>query len=290
MREIPSRLAELDRAADIVVVCAHGNRSYGVAGYLIENGFRARSLRGGTAGWRRRVGRSAVTEPAEPLTRVMVIAAHPDDPEFGCAGTVVKWSQAGKQVSYVLLTSGDKGSHDPDLRPGRLAARRESEQRAAAAELGVSQVIFLRHPDGILENTLELRRELTAIIREHRPDIVLTIDPWRHYQLHPDHRAAGQAALDAIYAAREWHIFPEQFVEDIATWRVREVYLFWTVSRTTGKGAACCIDTRLAALMQHASQVGAEPEKLAERVRERSREAGEKPGYAAAKAFKRFQF
>ena len=101
-----------------------------------------------------------MAEPAEPLTRVMVIAAHPDDPEFGCAGTVVKWAQAGKQVTYVLLTSGDKGSHDPDLRPGRLAARRESEQRAAAAELGVSQVIFLRHPDGILENTLELRREL----------------------------------------------------------------------------------------------------------------------------------
>ena len=123
----------------------------------------------------------------------MVIAAHPDDPEFGCAGTVVKWAQAGKQITYVLLTSGDKGSHDPDLRPGRLAAVRESEQRAAAAELGVEQVIFLRHPDGILENTLELRRQLTASSAQHRPHIVLTIDPWRHYQLHPDHRAAGQA-------------------------------------------------------------------------------------------------
>ena len=108
---------------------------------------------------------------------------------------MVKWSQAGKQVSYVLLTSGDKGSHDPDLRPGRLAGRRESEQRAAAAELGVGHVIFLRHPDGILENTLELRRELTAILREHRPHIVLTIDPWRHYQLHPDHRAVAEAFL-----------------------------------------------------------------------------------------------
>ena len=231
-----------------------------------------------------------MTEPAEPLTRVMVIAAHPDDPEFGCAGTVVKWSQAGKQVSYVLLTSGDKGSHDPDLRPGRLAGRRESEQRAAAAELGVGQVIFLRHPDGILENTLELRRELTAILREHRPHIVLTIDPWRHYQLHPDHRAAGQAALDAVYAAREWYIFPEQLVEDVAPWRVREVYLFWTVEPDYWEDITCCMEARLAALMQHASQVGAEPEKLAERIRERSREAGEKPGYAAAEAFKRFQF
>ena len=140
-----------------------------------------------------------MAETAEPLDRVMVIAAHPDDPEFGCAGTIVKWSQAGKQITYVLLTSGDKGSHDPDLRPGRLAARRESEQRAAAAELGVEHVIFLRHPDGILENTLELRRELSrsSYASTVRTSCV-TIDPWRHYQLHPDHRAAGQAALDAV--------------------------------------------------------------------------------------------
>ena len=97
-----------------------------------------------------------MSETSESLDRVMVIAAHPDDPEFGCAGTVVKWAQAGRQIIYVLLTSGDKGSHDADMRPGRLAAMREGEQRAAAADLGVSQVIFLRHPDGTLENTLEL--------------------------------------------------------------------------------------------------------------------------------------
>jgi LmbE family N-acetylglucosaminyl deacetylase len=108
-------------------------------------------------------------DASEPLNRVMVIAAHPDDPEFGCAGSIVKWAQAGKQITYVLLTSGDKGSHDP-----------------------------------------ELRRELASLIRHAHPQIVITIDPWRHYQLHPDHRAAGQSALDAIYAAREWNIFPEQ--------------------------------------------------------------------------------
>ena len=133
-----------------------------------------------------------MSETPEPLDRVMVIAAHPDDPEFGCAGTIVKWTQAGKHITYVLLTSGDKGSHDPDLRPGRLAARRESEQRAAAADLGVEQVIFLRRPDGLLENTMELRRELCNIIRQHRPHVVLAIDPWRPYQLHPT--TAWQAA------------------------------------------------------------------------------------------------
>jgi LmbE family N-acetylglucosaminyl deacetylase len=230
-----------------------------------------------------------MSESSERLDRVMVIAAHPDDPEFGCAGTVLKWSQAGKRIIYVLLTSGDKGSHDPDLRPGQLAARRESEQRAAAADLGVGQVVFLRHPDGILENTLELRRQLAAVIREHRPHVLLTIDPWRHYQLHPDHRAAGQAALDAVYAAREWNIFPEQLVEGVDPWRVRELYLFWTDNPDYWEDISCCLDARIAALMRHASQVGLDAEKLVERVHQRAQEAGDKPGYAFAEAYKRIE-
>jgi LmbE family N-acetylglucosaminyl deacetylase len=231
-----------------------------------------------------------MTETTEPLDRVMVIAAHPDDPEFGCAGTVLKWAQAGKHVTYVLLTSGDKGSHDPELRPGRLAAMRESEQRAAAAELGVKEVVFLRHPDGILENTLELRRQLANIIRHHKPHVVVTIDPWRHYQLHPDHRAAGQAALDAVYAAREWYIFPEQLVDGIDPWRVKEVYLFWTENADYWEDISCCLEARISALARHASQVGNDTAKLAERIRQRARDVGQKPGYAAAEEFKRFQF
>lgn len=230
-----------------------------------------------------------MTEPTSDLQRVMVIAAHPDDPEFGCAGTVLKWAQVGRHITYVLLTSGDKGSHDPDLRPGRLAARRENEQRAAAADVGVQEIVFLRRPDGLLENTMDLRRELADLVRRHRPDIVLTIDPWRHYQLHPDHRAAGQAALDAVWSAREWYIFPEQLVDGVEPWRVREVYLFWTDNPDHWEDISGCIDQRIAALMRHVSQVGAEPEKLAERVRQRAREAGEKPGFAAAEAFKRFE-
>jgi LmbE family N-acetylglucosaminyl deacetylase len=229
-------------------------------------------------------------DASEPLSRVMVIAAHPDDPEFGCAGTIVKWAQAGKQITYVLLTSGDKGSHDPDLRPGRLAARREEEQRAAARELGVADVVFLRHPDGLLENTLELRRELASLIRHAHPQIVITIDPWRHYQLHPDHRAAGQGALDAIYAAREWNIFPEQLVDNEDPWRVSEAYLFWTDNPDYWEDITCCMDARLSALAHHASQVGVDNTQLAERIRQRAREAGEKPGYASAEAFKRLAF
>src|SRR5207253_1308399 len=109
---------------------------------------------------------------------------------------------------------GDKGSHDPAVRAGQIAALREEEQRAAAAEIGVTDLTFLHHADGILENTLELRRELTLIIRQWQPDIVLTIDAWRPYQLHPDHRAAGQAAMDAVWSAREWNLFPEQLLGD----------------------------------------------------------------------------
>jgi LmbE family N-acetylglucosaminyl deacetylase len=230
-----------------------------------------------------------MAEESEALDRVMVIAAHPDDPEFGCAGTVMKWAQAGKQVTYVLLTSGDKGTRDPEMRPGRLASQRESEQRQAAADLGVAQVIFLRHPDGMLENTMEMRRQLAALIRDLRPHIVVAIDPWRHYQLHPDHRAAGQAALDAVYAAREWHIFPEQLVDGIDPWRAKEVYLFWTENADTWEDISCCIEPRIAALTRHASQIG-DVEKLAERIRQRAREVGEKAGLETAEEFKRFQF
>jgi LmbE family N-acetylglucosaminyl deacetylase len=225
-----------------------------------------------------------------PLERVMLIAAHPDDPEFGCAGTMVKWAQAGRHITYVLLTSGDKGSHDPDLRPGRLAARREEEQRAAAHELGVEDVVFLHHPDGILENNMELRRELANIIRRGHPDVLVAIDPWRRYQLHPDHRAAGQAALDALYAAREWYIFPEQLVADVDPWRVREAYLFWTDAPDYWEDISCCMDARLQALARHASQVGEDTTQLAERIRERAHETGQQPGYEYAEAFKRFQF
>lgn len=229
-------------------------------------------------------------ESSEVFDRVMVIAAHPDDPEFGCAGTVVKWAQAGKKITYVLLTSGDKGSHDPDLRPGRLAGLREEEQLAAARELGVEQVIFLRHPDGLLENTLELRRQLSNLIRQHKPHILVTIDPWRRYQLHPDHRAAGQAALDAMYAAREWGIFPEQLVNDMEPWHVREAYLFWTDSADYWEDISESIETRISALARHSSQVGLKMEELAKRIRNWTHEMGEEAGHEHAEAFKRLQF
>ena len=225
-------------------------------------------------------------QPVEP-SRVLVIGAHPDDPEFGCAGTVAKWAQAGQQITYVLLTSGDKGSHNPEMTPGEVASMREKEQEQAATELGVKGVVFLRHPDGILENTLALRREVTEIIRRYRPHVVMTIDPWRHYQLHPDHRAAGQVALDAIYAARELFIFPEQLVGGAEPWRVSEVYLFWTDNADYWEDITDCLDLRLSALKRHQSQVEGRVPQLEERIRAWTKTLGEKPGYAHAEAFKK---
>jgi len=225
----------------------------------------------------------------EDLSRVMVIAAHPDDPEFGCGGTVAKWAAEGKQITYVLFTSGDKGSHDPAIRPGQLAALREKEQRKAAEVLGVENVVFLRYADGVLENTLALRGQLAGIIRHHKPHIVLAIDPWKAYQLHPDHRAAGYAALDAIWAAREWNLFAEQLVGDEDPWRVREVYLFWTDYADHWEDITSTIGARIQALSCHVSQVGTDLEKLDERIRERARAAGKEQGFDYAEAFKRIK-
>ena len=225
-------------------------------------------------------------ETDEKHDRVMVIGAHPDDPEFGCAGTIAKFALAGSQITYVLLTSGDKGTRDSGRTPGETAALREEEQRAAARELGVETVVFLRYPDGLLENTMEVRRQLTYLIRQHRPHILMTIDPWRRYQLHPDHRAAGQAALDAVYAAREWHIYPEQLGGGVEPWRIFEAYLFWTDQPDHWEDVSEGIAPRIAALAKHGSQVRARLSDLGEHIRAGARETGKKAGYEYAEAFK----
>ena len=154
----------------------------------------------------------------------------------------------------------------------------------------MQEVLFLRHPDGILDGTMELRRQLAAIVRQYKPNIVMGIDPWRHYQLHPDHRASGTATLDAVWSAREWHIFPEQLAGDEEPWRVKEVYLFWTDHADYWEDITTPIDKRIAALTQHASQVGPDTANLDERIRERTRKVGEPHGFEYAEEFKRIQF
>lgn len=222
------------------------------------------------------------------LHTVLVIGAHPDDPEFGCAATVAKWAAQGRQIDYLLLTSGDKGSHDPTQRPGQVAALREVEQRAAAQALGVHSVTFLHYPDGLLENTMALRAQLCGLIRQFKPDILLAIDPWRRYQMHPDHRAAGQAALDAAWAAREWYLFPEQLL-DGEPWRIKEIYLYWTDTPDYWEDVSSAIEQRIAALKHHASQIRGREDTVGERIRKMTAETGVSQGFAYAEAFKRIR-
>jgi LmbE family N-acetylglucosaminyl deacetylase len=231
---------------------------------------------------------SAVPARDEPIHRVLVIAAHPDDPEYGCAATMTKWADEGREITYLLLTSGDKGSKDPAMRPGHMATLREKEQIDAARELGIKEVLFQRHPDGLLENTLSLRREITAILRKLQPHVVVTIDPWRPYQTHPDHRAAGFAALDAVYSAKQHDLFPEQLVAGIEPWRTKEIYLFWTDHADYFEDVGTSIERRITALAHHASQVGENTKELAERIRKGASETAAKSekGYVYAEAFK----
>lgn len=215
--------------------------------------------------------------------RVMVVQAHPDDAEFLCAGTVARFVASGYRVQYVLVTSGDKGSDDPNATPEQLAALREAEQLAAARILGVEEVTFLRHRDGEVEATLSFRRELSEVIRRGRPDVLLTFDPWQRYQVHPDHRAVGQTALDAVAAARDRMYYPEQLTGGLSEHRVHNVYFFSTDQPNFYVDITATFERKLAALRAHESQfrgVGVE-----DFVRARARTAGAEIGVEYAEAF-----
>ncbi|PJF36920.1 MAG: PIG-L family deacetylase [Candidatus Thermofonsia Clade 1 bacterium] len=213
-----------------------------------------------------------------PLQRVMAIYAHPDDPEFFSGGLLAKWAAEGKRLFYVLATSGDKGSDDPEMTSERLSAIREAEQRAAAACFGAEQVIFLRYPDGELEHTLRLRRDLTRLIRQLQPDIVVTTDPHAVWTRtgginHPDHRAIGEAALAAVYpSARDRLTFIELWRDEgLAPHKVRQVYLAGTLDPNRKVDITAYLERKIEAISQHRSQVK-DFEALRKRLRE-SRDA-----------------
>ena len=222
---------------------------------------------------------------ASPDTRprAMAIFAHPDDVEFICAGTVARLVASGFRVEYVLATSGDKGSDDPEATPQELAAMREAEQLAAARVLGVEDVTFLRHLDGEVEVSIPFRRELARVIRVGRPDVLLTFDPWQRYQIHPDHRAVGQTALDAVAAARDRMYYPEQLMDGLTEHRVHNVYLFASDNPNYYVDITAHIETKLAAVRAHASQV--KGESTLDWVRARTRAAGLEIGVEHAESF-----
>lgn len=208
--------------------------------------------------------------------RILVMMAHPDDPEFAAGGTIARWTQEGHEVIYCLATRGDKGSDDPTMHPERLAAIREAEQHAAAAILGVREVLFLNYLDGTLEPNLSLRRDIVRVIRRYRPEIVVTMDPQTlirgdRYINHNDHRAIGLATLDAIFpAAGNPLYFPELLREGLEPHRVQEVYLATTEHANHWVDITETFDRKLAALRCHASQIR-DFAALEQRLRERLR-------------------
>lgn len=228
----------------------------------------------------------------EQTERVMIITAHPDDAEFTAAGTVAKWTRQGVIVIYVICTDGSRGSNDPQMKPEQLVAIRKAEQKAAARVLGVEEIVYLDYEDGSLEPTLALRRDLTREIRRYRPDIVICPDPTvryygDNYLNHPDHRAAGDAALDAVFpSARTRYIFPELLDEGLEPHRVREVYIRGALPPNLWVDISDTMELKIAALREHVSQVG-RSEGWEERVRARARQAAEGQDMAYAESFKR---
>jgi LmbE family N-acetylglucosaminyl deacetylase len=237
------------------------------------------------------------TKPSKPAAhdwrpvRFMVIAAHPDDADFGPAGTAARWIDAGSVGWLVCCTSGDQGGEDPDADPLELAATREREQRAAAAVIGYERVTFLHQPDGALANDLALREQLVREIRTFRPDAVLATDPEAIFHTgggvnHTDHRAAGMAAVDAVYpAARNPMAFPALARNGLAAHSVRRLYLFWSERADAWVDVTDTLQRKLDALAEHRSQI-TDFDRLAERIRAWAAEEGEPIGVGAAESLR----
>ena len=222
---------------------------------------------------------------------VLVVAPHPDDAEFGVAGTVAHWSREGKTVVYVVCTSGEKGTTDRTMEPGQLARLREQEQQAAAAVLGVQEVVFLRHQDQSLEDTPDFRREIVRQIRTFRPNLVVTADPYRRYIWHRDHRITGQVVLDAVYPfARDHLAYPDLLEEGLEPHKVRELWCWAAEDVNHRTDITETFEVKLAALRCHESQVKefSFPD-LEAWLRERHRTMAEGETFELAEAFHRVE-
>ena len=234
--------------------------------------------------------------PDDGVRRVLVVTAHPDDVDFGSAGTVAAFTSAGLEVTYCVVTNGEAGGSDRDLSRADMAVLRQDEQRAAAAAVGVTDVHFLGHADGMLQPTIGLRRDISRVIRQVRPERVLTQSPERNWDFifasHPDHLAAGEAAVCAVYPdARNPFAHPELLDEEgLEPWTVTELWLMGP----GGPNAAVAVDTtatierKVAALMCHKSQIG-DPDGMSERVHAGARAMAERAGLPAGSSAELFR-
>jgi LmbE family N-acetylglucosaminyl deacetylase len=222
----------------------------------------------------------------DDFSTYMLVVAHPDDSEFGAGGTQARLHQAGKRVIVIQVTSGDRGSPDREAVPAAVAATREAELQEAARRLGGSEVVFLRCPDGELTPDLGLREKITRMIRTYKPDVIITHDPFRPYSLHPDHRAVGLATTDAVYpTARDPLYFNEHLQEGLEPHKTAEIWYFGAEHPDKHIDITAVFDTKIDALMAHASQVGT-GEGLADRMRERAVEVAADQEFELGEAFK----
>src|SRR6266545_5891781 len=226
-----------------------------------------------------------MTQPTGRM-RALVIGAHPDDNEFGAGGTVGKLTAQGWDVTFIIATNGNKGSHDPGMSPYDLSETREAEQRAAAAMLSVQRVIFLRNNDGKLKATPALRAEIAFYIRHFKPHSVFSHDPWKHYMLHPDHRAVGFAVIDGIVSARDHLFMPGLGQIGIGVWRPQALFLWSAEQPDHFEDVSGFVDQKIAALVEHHTQLD-ENKEWQDRVRQRMAELGQEHGFAAAEPFKK---
>jgi LmbE family N-acetylglucosaminyl deacetylase len=205
------------------------------------------------------------------VARILVIVAHPDDVDFGAAGTIAQWTDAGIDVRYCIVTNGDAGGSDPSISRADMGRLRQAEQTAAAKQVGVTELTFLGYPDGRVEATLELRKDLSRVIRMVRPDRVVCPSAERNYTRigtsHPDHRAVGSAALDAVYPdSRNQFAFPELLAEEkLEPWTVREVWISASPEPSHYVDITDTFPRKAAALRAHASQI-ADFDQLQERL------------------------
>jgi LmbE family N-acetylglucosaminyl deacetylase len=219
----------------------------------------------------------------------MLVVAHPDDSEFSSAGTVARLKDAGKRVILIQVTSGDKGSPELDADPAELARTREGEELEAARRLGMDEVVFLRCEDGALMPDLDLREKIVRMIRTHKPDVIITHDPFRPYALHPDHRAVGLATTDGVYpTARDPLYFPEHLRDGLQPHKTAEIWYFGPERPDKVVDITQTFDRKIHALRAHQTQVGTADE-LEERMRERARELAEGHPFELGEAFKVIQ-
>jgi LmbE family N-acetylglucosaminyl deacetylase len=226
----------------------------------------------------------------EQMTPVLVVTPHPDDAEGGAGGSIAHWTQQGRKVVLVVCTNGDKGTSDRNVKPADLAKLRAEEQRQAAAVLGITEVVFLHFPDQGLEDCSEFREKLVRQIRTHRPETVVTIDPYRRYLRHRDHAMCGRVTLDAIFPyARDLWSYPEHLQEGLEPHRVREVYLWGAEEPDTFLDITETFTLKMEALYCHASQMNRPRAEREARTRAYYAEIGKNIGVELAEAFKRIE-